>query len=422
MAQNKPKSTENEAIKDTINFFGAGSSSTISKPKPTNQSIKPQSIGNNVDAKFNVNQPFHFNRKIGFKAKTKGENFEGFFYFNTQNGQSWIPWETLKKMVDDAEDGTVDQILTNQLDFYNFMASPDGKFWMKMSGNNQSHLDNRTAINFLKTAKLTGKLVTFGNNNQFSTIEYNGKDDEGKPIQFYLMDSFDFYLDGKKLNALLGFMSLGYIADASGKTYLLVGFKNNEFSVNMTYNEPANVSFNGKSYNAMGQVMKEAIRENMDEFLDNFSVLEDNRKDLENENDSEIKKIKESLYSDISNMALSQIDQLIQFTQSSDASDLTTMNSPNYHRAYYNTLIKGSYLSFLELERTIRQMREANANTETINQMICQKDCARKLTFNYIDMKDEHLEALKIKNEDKRDRKVEEIIMKYSTKEPCQCY
>ncbi len=85
-------------------------------------------IGEKVNEKFNPKTTQSFDRKIGFEANTNEVKIKGFYYLNTQNATTWIPWESFKQFTENAEDSELDQILTHQLDFYNFMKSAEGKF------------------------------------------------------------------------------------------------------------------------------------------------------------------------------------------------------------------------------------------------------------------------------------------------------
>lgn len=417
--QKSKKNSENSTkpkIDSTMSCFEYG----IINAKDLSFSI----IGEKVNEKFNPKVKQRFDRKIGFEATTNEGKIKGFYYLNTQNGTTWIPWESFKQFTENTEEGELDQILTHQLDFYNFMKSAEGKFWMKISGQNNMSMSNEEVKRFFKNSSYTGVNKQMGNNNSFTALEFKGKDEKGQTIYFYMACPLGLHINTKKTNAVMGFMGLGFLADDNQRTYMLVGFKNNKISVYMTYNEAVNVSFDPTSYKAFGHEMKDQILQNIDEFSDNFSGLENYKNEIKNESDPTIKNIKEMLYNDLETVAKEQIDQIINFTKSSDMNDMVKMNESNsqaYHQAYYNMLIKGSFIAFLELEKNINELKKNNGDTRIINDLKCQKECAKKQTLMYLDMRDEHLEALKIKNEDKRENKISEIIQRYSTSEPCKC-
>lgn len=248
-----PKRTQVDILEDEDGGSGTGSDSGKASgggaPATANS-------GRGIYENQGLNSKFKFNRKIGFYVTSPEGNMVSHFYLDTHTGASMLDHEGNQAMVEDKLEGETTQIMTAMRDFLGFTKSSEGNYSFKLGSGSSpvmaSLQDEKFSKEFSKYFKPTGESLTKGQGgNKFNSQEYSGIF-EGQSITVYLADPGQVRLDTKYTHSLTGHFGLGYIADESGKTFMLTGIQAAGVSIFMTYNEPSSKTFDGSGYQSMG--------------------------------------------------------------------------------------------------------------------------------------------------------------------------
>ncbi|MFN3997941.1 hypothetical protein [Algoriphagus sp.] len=212
--------------------------------------------GRGVKQNQNLGSRFQFNRKIGFYISAPEGEMASYFYFDTHTGASLMDHSGNEALIAEKVSGEVNQIFTHSGDFLSFTKSSEGNYSFKMGAGTSPEMggipDRPGGDSFFDLFKPTGKKLSKGQGgHKFDSVEYKGKH-EGKTYSIYLADPGQVRLDPNFTQRLTGHFGLGYIADSSGKTYMLTGFQDGRSSIFMTYNESSSKSFDGSGYKSMG--------------------------------------------------------------------------------------------------------------------------------------------------------------------------
>lgn len=194
-------------------------------------------------------------KKISMSITADEMSGTGYFFISWEKEEAFMPnaaYQQLYKNVEGASSMTIDAFFKD----YNYITyaidSEGGKWKMNMPiGTSVMSFgkDKENEARFKRDFKATGKKRPFLGGSDFE-VEYLGKDDEGKPITFWLGPAKDVCLPLGKFDAL-GFYNLGYIA-VDGITYAVTEISGSGFKAKVTGIENGSYSFNPVGYKSIG--------------------------------------------------------------------------------------------------------------------------------------------------------------------------
>lgn len=442
LAQQKPKSkanvpSSNEKIKPNVPLLNdADDLLPIVVNEPSQNELfevvsaqvtmpKTPNAGTTIYEKLSIQSNFTFNKKVGFMVASSEGDMVGHFFLNTKNGYSLLPHEALSEMA--KSDGEINQIMSPFSEFFQYIISSEGNFVMKMSSDissesNHVWISKEGSKKFFSTFKKTGKIIKLGGQKQFKSIEYSGKDENGKTIYVYLAAAPDIRIDTRKTYSLTGHWGLGYIASPSKRTYMITGIKGGDAGIFMTYIENASHSFSGKIYQPMGERIGTAIEEKMPEIEASMAeaIAQANA-----EEDPKLRQLMLEQIKQMQNLNSKTLSNAKDFSKSSDVKDVPFNNDVNDPKAtadFYDIQIVAREQSIREVELGLIEAQKSN-DIKRINQYSCTKNCYITERNRLQKVKTEHLNILnKYKNdEDKRDEKINQLMQTDGTPKACEC-
>jgi len=180
-------------------------------------------------------------KKISISISSSEFNGNSYFYYNWNKKEAYMPNDAFQRLYPSGEiEGIIDAIFKDY-QFITYINHPEvGKMKMnKPIGLSVFSFgkDKENEALFKRTFKKTKNKRPHLNTPDFE-YEYQGKDDEGKPLTFWLGPSYDFCLPIGKFDAL-GFFNLGYIS-VDGITYSVMEISNPDFKAQITAIENGN--------------------------------------------------------------------------------------------------------------------------------------------------------------------------------------
>lgn len=391
---------------------------------PTKSAATPNS-GKDFGKEIPLKGTFSFNKKVGFMVNSSEGNMVSYFYLNTKNGYAMQDHKALLELGAMEDDGEVNQIKSPNNDLYQYIKSSEGNYAMKM-GSQQSMVihDMETkelSRTFFKTFKKTGAKVGKTGGNKYPRVEYRGTF-EGKKMSIWLSSSQDIVLDTKFTSSLVGFWGLGFIASPSGKTYMITGIEESGVSIFMTYIENSNFSFSGASYKPVGDVMGAGGATRKNEMNAAVAAMYEA---AQNEEDPQKRALMMQQIKNAEAMLKDTTADLEKFEKSSDIADLpsnTQANNPEATAQYYDMMILQIEESILEHKKQLRS-HEASGYSAGIASSTCMIKCTEAERNRLQKLKSNHVRILNdYKNdEEKRDKKVNELLERNATPVSCNC-
>ncbi len=385
---------------------------------------KLPNAGKKVFDVIGMNSTFTFNKKIGFLVKSSEGVYSSYFYLNTQNGYAMMDHQALKVMHPEATEGKLTQIFTPASEFYQYIQSSEGNFVMKMGSNingpaMQHLVGEMNAKAFFTDFKKTGN-KNKGRN--FKSVEYVGKDEEGQPLSVYLSDPQDVLIDIGYTYELVGFFGLGYLASPSKRTYLVTGLQGQGATIAMTAIGNVNVSFAGKGYQPMGNLMAQAMSGNPARMQQDARRM---KQEANTEIDAARRAYLQKQAQEAEKMGKHMQKSSDKFAQTSDIRDLPSVqaaNSEEVIRSTYDLMIAGLDESIRQSELTIAEARK-NADAEGVKRATCLRSCAMQEKARQQRMKEEHLAIAKKypSDDDKRESELNRFYERNGTIKGCNC-
>lgn len=370
---------------------------------------------------------FSFNKKISFKSTTPEGNMVSYFYLNTKDGSSLMDWPAMKTAIHEEVDGEVNNIMTANKDFYNYIKSSEGNYSMKMSSGNSMVLhDLQTGMlseEFFKSFKKTGKVQGKGTGNSIPRVEYAGVLD-GEAVKVWLSDARGISVDMDYTYSLTGFFGLGYLVSPTGRTYMITGLETAEGSIMMVSIENVNKTFEGKNFQPMGNMMAEAISQNMPEINESLNEM---YAEAEKEEDPELRSIMLKQAAEAEKMLRKMESGVQGFTGSSDLNDLQSINlssDDNFMANYYDMSIISLDKGIKENQLEIQEIARNGGNPTKTAELKCMISCAQVEKVRMEKLKVEHLAIMdKYKNDhEKRDELISQLMQRAAKEvSPCDC-
>lgn len=390
-----------------------------------NATIKTFNAGTNVYDKIGLQSTFTFNKKVGFMVASSEGDMVGHFFFNTKNGYALLPHEALSEMV--QGDGELNQILSPFTEFFQYTKSSEGNFVMKMSSNissesNHDWISKESSKKFFSTFKKTGNSIKLGGQKQFKSIEYQGKDDDGKTMYVYLAAAPDIRIDTRKTFSLTGHWGLGYIASPSKRTYLITGIKGGDMGIFMTYIENTSHTFSGKNYTPMGEMVESAIQEKMPEME---AAMAEALAQANAEEDPKLRQLMLEQIKQMENLKKRTTTKAETFAHTSDINDLpyvSDVNDPKATADFYDMQIMAREQTIREVELSLAEA-QIGSDSKVINRLICTKNCFTTELNRLQKVKAEHIKILnQYKNDDEqRDERINQLMETQGIPKACEC-
>ena len=357
-------------------------------------------------------------------ASSEGD-MVGHFFFNTKNGYAFLPHEALSETV--QGDGELNQILSPFTEFFQYTKSSEGNFVMKMSSNissesNHDWISKESSKKFFSTFKKTGKSIKLGGQKQFKSIEYQGKDDDGKTMYVYLAASPDIRIDTRKTFSLTGHWGLGYIASPSKRTYLITGIKGGDMGIFMTYIENTSHTFSGKNYTPMGEMVESAIQEKMPEME---AAMAEALAQANAEEDPKLRQLMLEQIKQMENLKKRTTTKAETFAHTSDINDIpyvSDVNDPKATADFYDMQIMAREQTIREVELSLAEAQKSNDN-KMINRYLCTKNCYITERNRLQKVKAEHIKILnQYKNDDEqREERINQLMETQGIPKACEC-
>lgn len=190
-------------------------------------------------------------KKLSFHINTSGEDAHsgnGYFYLNLKAGEAFMPNEAFQQFYgSEAKEMILDQFIRNGA-MESFTIAEGQKYRAKMPIGTNISVVNNDALNeqrFKTDFRKTGNTRKHLNTNETET-EYAGKDDDGKPISFWITPINNVCLPKGKFDAF-GFYNLGYIS-VDGTTYLVTEISGSGFEIKLTGISEGSYNFNPAGY------------------------------------------------------------------------------------------------------------------------------------------------------------------------------
>lgn len=393
---------------------------TVSIPKP-----KIPNAGQAIYNEIGLNGEFTYNKKIGFSVNAPEGDLVSYFYFNTKNGYAMLDWKGIKAMLTENPEGEMTQIKNANNDFYQYIKSSEGNFVMK-AGSKQSMVvhDIQTEMlskQFFKTFKKTGNKVGKVGGNKYPRVEYSGTF-EGKKMSIWLSNPQDVLLDTKFTHSLSGYWGLGFIASPTGTTYMITGIVGDGASIFMNYIENANISFSGKGYKPMGEIMGKVLKENNEEMN---AAMQQMYAEANAEKDPKLKQLKLQQIKQAEQLMKNANADVTAFSQSSDIQEapfVQDANSEDAMSSYYDIMLTSLDQATREHELGLKEAQKNN-DSKAIKSYSCLISCTKTERIRLEKVKTEHIKILKqYKNEEEiRDEKVNQLVQNQGQLKPCNC-
>jgi hypothetical protein len=334
-----------------------------------------------------------------------------------------LPYNSIEK----TAEGDVNQILTPFSEIISYAKTPEGSFVSKMSSKESSEanhdwISKEESKKFFSTFKKTGKVSSLGGKKQFKSVEYVGKDDNGKTIYVYLAASPDIKIDTRKTHSLTGHFGLGYVASPSKRTYLITGISGAEGSVFMTYIENASHSFSGKNYKPMGEMVGAKYAENIPDMQ---ASMAEEMKRINEEEDPQTKQLMMEQFKQLENLYKKMDSDMKDFSKSSDINDMPLLkdsDNPKATAEYYDMQITTLQISIRQAELNIKDAQKAE-DYKAVQTYTCMRNCYLKELNRLQKLKAEHIQILNQykKDEEKRDEKIRQLMETQGQPSPCNC-
>lgn len=393
---------------------------TVSIPKP-----KIPNAGQAIYNEIGLNGEFTFNKKIGFSVNAPEGDLVSYFYFNTKNGYAMLDWKGIKAMLTENPEGEMTQIKNANNDFYQYIKSSEGNFVMK-AGSGQSMVvhDIQTEMlskEFFKTFKKTGNKMGKVGGNKYPRVEYSGTF-EGKKMSIWLSNPQDVLLDTKFTHSLSGYWGLGFIASPTGTTYMITGIVGDGASIFMNYIENANISFSGKGYKPMGEIMGKVLKENNEEMN---AAMQQMYAEANAEKDPKLKQLKLQQIKQAEQLMKNANADATAFSQSSDIQEapfVQDANSEDAISSYYDIMLNSLDQATREHELGLKEAQKNN-DSKAIKSYSCLISCTKTERVRLEKVKIEHVKILKqYKNDEEiRDEKVNQLVQNQGQLKPCNC-
>lgn len=391
---------------------------------PESSSTTPNSGKQFYESK-GLDSRFSFNKKISFKVNTQEGNLVSYFYLNTQDGTSLMDWPAMKASINQEVDGEVNSIMTSSRDFYSYIKSSEGNFSMKMSSGNDMVLhDLQTKMvseEFFNEFKKTGIVMGKTAGNSIPRVEYTGVI-EGQTINVWLSDARGVSVDKDYTYTLTGFFGLGYLVSPTGKTYMISGLESADASIMMTTVENATMSFEGKNFKPMGELIADAMSQNMPEI--NASIKE-MYEEANREKNPELRAIMLKQAAEAEKM-IGKMEEGVQgLARSSDPTDLSssTMTSDEgFLGGFYDMSIISLEKGIKENQTEIQEIERNDGNPNKVAELKCLISCGQVEKTRMEKLKAEHLSIMeKYKHDpEKRDELINQLMQR-AAKEVGQC-
>lgn len=393
---------------------------TVSIPKP-----KIPNAGQAIYNEIGLNGEFTYNKKIGFSVNAPEGDLVSYFYFNTKNGYAMLDWKGIKAMLTENPEGEMTQIKNANNDFYQYIKSSEGNFVMK-AGSKQSMVvhDIQTEMlskQFFKTFKKTGNKVGKVGGNKYPRVEYSGTF-EGKKMSIWLSNPQDVLLDTKFTHSLSGYWGLGFIASPTGTTYMISGIVGDGASIFMNYIENANVSFSGKGYKPMGEIMGKALKENNEEMN---AAMQQMYAEANAEKDPKLKQLKLQQIKQAEQLMKNANADVTAFSQSSDIQEapfVQDANSEDAMSSYYDIMLTSLDHATREHELGLKEAQKNN-DSKAIKSYSCLISCTKTERIRLEKVKTEHIKILKQYKNDEEicDEKGNQLVQNQGQLKPCNC-
>lgn len=389
--------------------------------------VKPAvpNAGQQVGKEIGLNGSFTFNKKIGFSVASPEGNMVSYFYLNTKNGYAMMDGDGLTEMAGSNEAGEMTQIKTANNDFLQYIKSSEGNFVMKMGSGQEMVMHDIATGNlsrlFFKTFKKTGNKMGREGGNKFPRVEYEGMF-EGKKMSIWLSDPKDVLIDTRFTYSLDGYWGLGFIASPSGKTYMITGIQGSGAGIFMTYMENENKSFSGVGYKPVGEVMTAGIMKGKAE---NDIALKEMYAAANAEKDPQLRSIMMQQIEQYKKLQKKTVSDAERFAKSSDIQDLTYVKDIHKEGAtgnYYDMLLTVMDQKIreyeLEKQKAVKTKDEKGAKRFT-----CLINCTKAERARLEKVKADHVNILKQfkDEEDKRDEKINELMLTAGQPKACNC-
>lgn len=393
---------------------------TVTIPKP-----KTPNAGQSIYNEIGLNGAFSFNKKIGFSVNSNEGDFVSYFYLNTKNGYAMLDWKGIKVMLTENPEGEMTQIKNANNDFYQYIKSSEGNFVMKIgSGQSMVVHDIQTGMlskQFFKTFKKTGNKVGKVGGNKYPRVEYSGTY-EGQKMSIWLSDAQDVLIDTKFTYAISGYWGLGFIASPSGKTYMITGITGEGISIFMNYIENTTVSFSGKGYKPMGEMMGQAIAQMQGNSSEEIIAMQ---QAINEEKDPTLKALKQKEFEMYKKQMAKLQKDAAQFGETSEMTDLPYVKDANQEKPtadYYDIMILMTDQSIREHQLGLKEAQENN-DTKSIKRYNCLIKCVSNEKNRLESVKNQHIKILQQfkNNEELRDEKINQLMQTQGIPKACEC-
>jgi hypothetical protein len=193
-------------------------------------------------------------KKLSVTISTPEFSGSGYFFISWDKQEAYMPnaaYQQLYKNMEGASDMTIDAFFKNY-QYVSYVSHPESGKWKTNMPIGTSVMsfgnDKENEARFKKEFKATGKKRPHLNTLDFQ-YEYQGKDDEGKVLVFWLGPSYDVCLPPGKFDAL-GFFNLGYIA-VDGITYSVMEISGPGIKMKTTAIENGSYNFSPVGYKSV---------------------------------------------------------------------------------------------------------------------------------------------------------------------------
>jgi hypothetical protein len=388
---------------------------------------KPASpnAGQQIGKEIGLTGNFTFNKKVGFYVSAPEGNLVSYFYLNTKNGYAMLDNKGMQELAGGEAEGEMTQIKNANNDFYGYNKSSEGSFVIKMGSGMEMVIHDIETGNlsekFFKTFKKTGNKVGKTGGNKYPRVEYAGTF-EGEKMSIWLSDPQDVLIDTRFTYSLNGYWGLGFIASPSGKTYMVTGIEGNGAGIFMTYIENANVSFSGVGYKPMGEMLAEGIAKGK---VDEDIALKEMYAAANAEKDPQLRSIMMQQIEQYKKMHKKTTKDAEKFAKTSDMGDMPYINdihSEEGAKSYYDMMLLVMDQRMAEYDLAMKEAQKSK-DTKLVKQYSCLIGCNQTERARWENLKTEHVKILKqYKNDDdKRDEKINELMMTAGQPKACNC-
>ncbi|WP_313029292.1 hypothetical protein [Soonwooa sp.] len=195
-------------------------------------------------------------KKISVSVSSPEFSGNSYFFISWDKKEAYMPNDAFQQLYAGQEgfsEMTVDAFFKDY-QYISYLNHPESGKWKSNMPIGTSVMsfgnDKENEARFKRDFKATGNKRPHLNTPDFQ-YEYRGKDDEGKPLVFWLGPSYDVCLPPGKFDAL-GFFNLGYIA-VDGIAYSVMEISGPDIKFRITAIENGSYSFNTAGYKSIGR-------------------------------------------------------------------------------------------------------------------------------------------------------------------------